>query len=239
MSGSRYRRGTSPKKQWWMNLVSACPEVSGVYFVWAGGDLLYIGSSIKMRERLINHNLLEDFRDAGVSRVTWAEFWSGNMLEIEVWLIGNFRPLLNSKHVPADVPEGYKRCASCHDLKPIYCFGIKNQKHPKCMQCNKTANAKNHIRGIGPNWKGINDAKIKTEPNEYRSDVCFVCGDPSLRRVGKIGACRKHFNDLTIKAQPGFAWRTNMLDQKSAAIGAQRKERDYEDLNTYGKRAAK
>lgn len=229
----RYRRGTSPHHQGWMDLVSSCPEMSGVYFVWAGDELLYVGSSIKMRERLVMHTYRDLFAEEGVSKVTWAEFWSGNMGEVEKWLIQEFRPRLNTVHVRPLCPEGHMICKCCHETKTLYCFGVNAKpERATCAKCCKEKASKYAIRPLNMPVVvrgSVHHAEIKV----YRTDSCFVCQKPSHRKFGNVGACKEHFRELAALAHDGFSKRTALFEEKSASFQEDRRQADYRDLNRF------
>lgn len=55
----------------WKNLLSGIPNVPGLYSVWAGSELLYIGVSRDIRARLDNHNRSSEFMEHKADRVLW------------------------------------------------------------------------------------------------------------------------------------------------------------------------
>jgi len=57
----------------WKEMVSNAPNVAGVYSVWAGEVLLYVGISYSIKDRLLTHNRIADFVTFKADRVLWIE----------------------------------------------------------------------------------------------------------------------------------------------------------------------
>ncbi|MBD2683227.1 MULTISPECIES: ribbon-helix-helix protein, CopG family [Nostoc] len=74
------------------------PEVSAIYLVWsAEGKLLYIGRTVNLKNRWLNHHRLQDLALMGVDKVfiAWFETDKERLPEIEQTLIDNLEPTLN------------------------------------------------------------------------------------------------------------------------------------------------
>lgn len=74
------------------------PEVSAIYLVWsAEGKLLYIGRTVNLKNRWLNHHRLQDLALIGIDNVfiAWFETDKERLPEIEQTLIDNLEPTLN------------------------------------------------------------------------------------------------------------------------------------------------
>jgi excinuclease UvrABC nuclease subunit len=112
-------------------MVRDAPNSPGVYCVWSGESIIYVGSSEKMRQRMIDHGRAFDFLANKADRVTWIIVASERMLPIEAEMIGYSRPLLNETYVPrmrhSPVFRSGQRTASHKRVRPEsrrVCYGI-------------------------------------------------------------------------------------------------------------------
>jgi excinuclease UvrABC nuclease subunit len=100
-------RGTS-RHAAWLDLVRGIPEATGLYCVWNGSEILYIGTSKNLRQRLMSHTLRDVFAIRGANAVTFVALsceesnsWISDLgnrqkrLSMEKWLIGLHHPPLN------------------------------------------------------------------------------------------------------------------------------------------------
>jgi putative transcriptional regulator len=77
------------------------PVVSGLYFVTADSENLYIGASSNLRRRWSSHIKLKDLKDFPDVKIAWLEISNlKDLARIEEEAIKLFRPLFNS-------PKGY------------------------------------------------------------------------------------------------------------------------------------
>ena len=81
---------------WWAIIRDIPAKGRGVYSVWAGDQLLYIGQSIELRRRLEYHTRLEGFLAAGVTHVLYVLVEDDLSRRcMEEWLTSKHKPVLN------------------------------------------------------------------------------------------------------------------------------------------------
>lgn len=69
----------------------AFPEQSGIYFLWAGSTITYVGQSVNLRNRLtLSHHQAKIYHT-----VSWLLFEPHDLLFAESYYIGTLRPTLN------------------------------------------------------------------------------------------------------------------------------------------------
>jgi excinuclease UvrABC nuclease subunit len=91
----------TPEFEFWDDLVNHTQSIPGVYSVWSGNKVLYIGSSHRMRRRLRGHNQWPKFVEYRVTEVRCIEVQDHReRLAMERWLIRKHRPCLNGKMGP-------------------------------------------------------------------------------------------------------------------------------------------
>lgn len=79
---------------------SEMPASAGIYAAFArDGELLYIGQSLNLRRRWLNHHR-QDLMAAGMAELRWTSCQSRDVHELEALLINALRPSLN-RTVPA------------------------------------------------------------------------------------------------------------------------------------------
>lgn len=76
------------------------PETSGIYFVLAEGQVLYIGQSTGIRQRWQAHHKTQELGSYSQVRIAWLEAEYGELTEIEKAYIEQFKPSLNFMSVP-------------------------------------------------------------------------------------------------------------------------------------------
>ena len=74
--------------------ITRCPTKSGVYALYYGTLLQYIGSSEDIRRRVPEHNFEIPF-----GSFAWYRLPPSQMLKAEEYLIGRYKPPWNSQHV--------------------------------------------------------------------------------------------------------------------------------------------
>ena len=74
------------------------PEISGVYIVYVGKRLLYIGQTANLKNRFKNHHRLPEFVEAN-ARVAWFGDDGGDRLALEGEMIDLLEPEMNGTHV--------------------------------------------------------------------------------------------------------------------------------------------
>jgi hypothetical protein len=81
----------------WFAMIQRIPEKGrGLYSVWAGDQLLYIGLSIQLRGRLVHHERLAEFIAGGATHVEFMLIADKKARHCaEEWLIDKHRPPLN------------------------------------------------------------------------------------------------------------------------------------------------
>ena len=79
----------------WADIYSPIPAAAGIYSVWADGKLLYIGTTAKLRKRIIGHNRRKEFIDLGANEVRFLIFSGWERIKMERWLIKKHNPPLN------------------------------------------------------------------------------------------------------------------------------------------------
>jgi hypothetical protein len=71
---------------------NGAPAKPGVYFIWEGDEIIYIGQSINLFQRLWNHN------HKGLNRrYSWIHFSENELVYAESFYIGICRPKLNAR----------------------------------------------------------------------------------------------------------------------------------------------
>lgn len=79
---------------------SKLPEISAIYFVWSSNKLLYIGKTINLRNRFIQHHRLVEFVESGTdTRIGWFASTADDLTYIEDSLIELLEPELNGEAV--------------------------------------------------------------------------------------------------------------------------------------------
>lgn len=76
------------------------PKTSGIYFVLAGDEVLYIGQSISIHQRWQAHERMKDLEAYNQVRIAWLVTEYEELAEIEKAYIAQFKPSLNSMSVP-------------------------------------------------------------------------------------------------------------------------------------------
>ena len=71
------------------------PDTSGVYFVFSGGELLYIGGTRNLRSRMTDHKRFLDFRSYGVDGLCYLE--AGDWVTLERQYQVKLTPKLNKE----------------------------------------------------------------------------------------------------------------------------------------------
>jgi hypothetical protein len=83
------------------------PKCSAIYFVMQDEQVLYIGQTVNLANRLASHQRWEQFKTLGESlKVAWLECSEIHLLEeIETALISYFNPPLNGSALPSQKPR--------------------------------------------------------------------------------------------------------------------------------------
>lgn len=84
---------------------SSYPTEAGIYFIFVSADLVYIGQSKNIKQRLRNHNVLRDLKQSHPLDKIFTAFMLVNITEldcIEYSLIKTFCPPINKKMSPTD-----------------------------------------------------------------------------------------------------------------------------------------
>jgi len=90
-----YKTGT-PKENEWFAAARTAPKRPAVYTVWAANRLLYVGTSVQPRHRLLYHNRMQEFIDNGVTHVSCIEIPNDlTRMWTEAYLIHTHKPPLN------------------------------------------------------------------------------------------------------------------------------------------------
>lgn len=84
----------------WLDLIRDAPQEPGVYFVWAGGDVIYVGRTRNtFRVRLIQHHKCREFERHKANNITYVVMSGEDVREIkatEKFYIEKFNPILNA-----------------------------------------------------------------------------------------------------------------------------------------------
>lgn len=88
------------------------PNISAVYFIYAHETLLYIGSSIRIRERICNHSKKEYFTNLGANNISWQPCRPDELEQVEGDAVKKYRPLLNSY-----ASRGLRKPKQCKHIK--------------------------------------------------------------------------------------------------------------------------
>lgn len=83
--------------RWW-SMIDALPRVGGVYAVFAGRSLLYIGKTRLLNVRIRQHHMKNRFIALNADHVEWIECEGTQMACMEKWLIAKHKPLLNGRN---------------------------------------------------------------------------------------------------------------------------------------------
>ena len=75
--------------------LNSIPNISGVYFLFAGDKLIYIGATRWLSQRLNTDRIIRDFLKFGVTSVQYAYIHEDQVFGIEYWLINMFNPVAN------------------------------------------------------------------------------------------------------------------------------------------------
>lgn len=91
----------------WSNRADV-PDISAVYFVMKGDEVLYVGSTNSMRQRWKwdLHHKLEKFEQAGADRITWYACPEEDIRYFEDNMIRHLGPALNRPSLYPDLPNG-------------------------------------------------------------------------------------------------------------------------------------
>jgi hypothetical protein len=77
------------------------PSVAGIYFVTRGADeVVYVGQTIDLRRRWINHHILDYLNHQDDVRISWID-----LRELEKGYIQGFAPILNQVHSSSNALE--------------------------------------------------------------------------------------------------------------------------------------
>jgi len=91
-----------PHLQKWLDLTKSIPPAQGLYCVWAGNVLLYIGQSKRLKYRLKDHTRKSEFVGMGANAITFTivetERSRWERTDMEKWLIRKHKPPLNKPH---------------------------------------------------------------------------------------------------------------------------------------------
>lgn len=91
----------------WFELIKDIPAEPPLYCVWRGDVILYIGTSVSIKARLISHTRRDEFASNGADRVTFMltpikskmgielRTEVNDRLKMERWLIKKNEPPLN------------------------------------------------------------------------------------------------------------------------------------------------
>lgn len=80
---------------------SALPTCPAVYFVLEGNQVLYVGRTVNLWQRWVNHHRYSQLKGIDNARIAWLECSDSNLLpEIEAALIEHFQPSLNGELIP-------------------------------------------------------------------------------------------------------------------------------------------
>ena len=83
---------------------SKLPNTAGVYFLYAGSDIYYVGQSIDIKKRWKDHHidgklaLAAEVLVSSSLRIGWIEVSKPLLSFTEIYLIGLLRPILNITH---------------------------------------------------------------------------------------------------------------------------------------------
>lgn len=81
------------------------PPIRGIYFLLMRGEVVYIGQTHHLAQRIIGH------RDRGAfhfDEVRYLQMDSGNMNRVEREMIARFRPAFNSKRLWKDLSDRWR-----------------------------------------------------------------------------------------------------------------------------------
>lgn len=145
------------------------PETSGIYFIFDGPSLKYIGKSINLNARLCNtsHHRFQNFMALANPAVSWLEIPIDELNGKEVELIRQYDPPLNVADSPSAV-RWFKKKSGKPPLKrvpillPDHWFNQLRQRAQK-----RTDSMSNICRQLVIEWLNEQDGKDKTpQPKE-------------------------------------------------------------------------
>lgn len=78
----------------------ALPTCSGLYVVFRGAEVLYVGQARNLRQRWAGHHRFAQLRDLGADSIAWTPREIEDLNESEAALIADLRPRLNRHALP-------------------------------------------------------------------------------------------------------------------------------------------
>jgi excinuclease UvrABC nuclease subunit len=80
----------------WKEIVAFAPNAEGIYAIWRDDEVLYVGTSLRLRERLNSHPLAAAAMNYGATHVTWMlTRGREERFDMEGYLISKYRPVFN------------------------------------------------------------------------------------------------------------------------------------------------
>lgn len=142
------------------------PDCSAVYLALNSNyDVLYVGKSEKLKNRVRGHVKQPVFRKAGCVRIAWLPVREDNLLDAEYALLCRFRPPLNTVAVRYGNPhsaDDYLVPKSRPILQPLQCSRCQEKWVPKTPRPRKCARCSSKQWGVKRQIKGE-----LNERNEY------------------------------------------------------------------------
>lgn len=144
-----------------LNERRSLPKCKAIYFVIDGETVLYIGKTVNLAHRLVNHHRLNEFKSN--PRVAWLECSDKSLLpELEKALIKYFSPLLNGTKIQ-DADRRDKRVNVIMSgsvfklLKELAETERRSQSQTAALLIEEALIARNLIKNTSTTLKGKND----------------------------------------------------------------------------------
>ena len=107
-------------------------EISGIYFLWSGDTLVYIGKSVNLRDRILSSVKERNTKYINITHISYAEI--ENIADVHITepiLITKYKPILNYEFKSSDVSELYDTSINPYELEKLVAYKENKKKKLK------------------------------------------------------------------------------------------------------------
>lgn len=107
-------------------------EISGIYFLWSGDTLVYIGKSVNLRDRILSSVKERNTKYINITHISYVEI--ENIADVHITepiLITKYKPILNYEFKSSDVSELYDTSINPYELEKLVAYKENKKKKLK------------------------------------------------------------------------------------------------------------
>lgn len=108
------------------NLIQSLNETSGIYFLWSGDTLVYIGKSVNLKDRILGSIKERNTKYINITHISYVEI--ENIADVHITepiLITKYKPILNYEFKSTDTSELYDTDINPYELKKYVAYKEK------------------------------------------------------------------------------------------------------------------